>query len=211
MRIFFLWLKKNFSWVFVIFGLTVILIPVVLYFHKFGFGLWDSHEDWAMMGDFFAGTLGPIITAFSLIFLGLQVKEQTSQRKAGEVSRRCHESVVDIKMYIEKTKEKLPGRVDANLADSAREIFRIEEGLSNEDLDEVIRVFVRDNISLFNSWCMVDQELRFLKREDFAQYQRMHRYILSHIDAKDLIGLEKIRVNSIGGEKNSVIYPEFSG
>ena len=39
-------------------------MPIVLYAYKFGIGLWDSNADWAAMGSYFGGVLGPLIFNF---------------------------------------------------------------------------------------------------------------------------------------------------
>lgn len=56
--------------------------PVVFYFSKFGLGLWEKNEDWAYLGSFFGGVLGPAFTLMSVVLLIMTLKETQSANKA---------------------------------------------------------------------------------------------------------------------------------
>jgi uncharacterized membrane protein len=49
--------------------LFIITLSIGTYIHKFGFGYWEKPEQWGVLGDFFGGTLNPILAFASLIFL----------------------------------------------------------------------------------------------------------------------------------------------
>lgn len=63
-------MKKWFGFLF-----AICVTPVFLYVHKFGFGLWEKNEDWAYLGSFFGGVLGPAFTLMSVVLLVLTLKE----------------------------------------------------------------------------------------------------------------------------------------
>lgn len=44
-------------------------IPIGFYGWKFGIGLWETNEEWANLGSFFGGVLGPIFTLISVLLL----------------------------------------------------------------------------------------------------------------------------------------------
>jgi len=44
-------------------------VPISIYIHKFGIGLWKNHQDWAHLGSFFGGVLSPVFTFISTILL----------------------------------------------------------------------------------------------------------------------------------------------
>lgn len=56
-----------------LYALFFILIstPMILYIHKFGFGLWNSHTRWGELGSFFGGVFGPLFSLISIIILSL--------------------------------------------------------------------------------------------------------------------------------------------
>ncbi len=66
------------------FGLlaAVTCIPVGVYAYNFGIGFWNTNEDWAYLGTFFGGVLGPILTFASVLLLILTLKETQSANKA---------------------------------------------------------------------------------------------------------------------------------
>lgn len=53
----------------VLFCLAAVASTVYLYYHKFGFGLWEKPSQWANLGDFFGGVLNPIFSFSSIVLL----------------------------------------------------------------------------------------------------------------------------------------------
>lgn len=47
----------------------LVFLPIVFYCWKFGVGLWETNEEWANLGSFFGGVLGPIFTLISVLLL----------------------------------------------------------------------------------------------------------------------------------------------
>ncbi|QUM84594.1 hypothetical protein [Moritella sp. 28] len=69
---------------FFIFLTALVIAATSLYVYKFGFGLWDDHEDWAFLGAFFGGIFGPIFTLASVYLLVLTLNE-TKKSNAEQV------------------------------------------------------------------------------------------------------------------------------
>ncbi len=70
-------LKKNWQHiVLVVLFWGALIGPVALYGYVFGFGLWDSNEDWARMGSAVGGLYAPILSLFTFMLLGLQLHRQ---------------------------------------------------------------------------------------------------------------------------------------
>ncbi|KOE05687.1 hypothetical protein ACS82_00760 [Vibrio parahaemolyticus] len=58
--------------------LVLILLPVASYIHVFGFGFWTTSTEWAELGGFFGGVLGPILSFVSILILWLSLKQSTT-------------------------------------------------------------------------------------------------------------------------------------
>lgn len=76
--------EDGFSRTVKVFGsITVVLSVVVigLYFFQFNDKLSTNQEDFALFGDFLAGTLTPILTFFTIVLLIMSIKYQVSELK----------------------------------------------------------------------------------------------------------------------------------
>ncbi|TCW22127.1 hypothetical protein [Vibrio crassostreae] len=65
------------------FGLLICITctPIIFYVYQFGVGFWRNNEDWAYLGTYLGGVLGPILTFASVILLLLTLKETRSANK----------------------------------------------------------------------------------------------------------------------------------
>ncbi|MDM5125111.1 hypothetical protein [Aeromonas rivipollensis] len=55
-------------------------IPVILYTFKFGVGLWETHDDWSLMGSALGGIYGPITSITTCVILFVQIKAQREDK-----------------------------------------------------------------------------------------------------------------------------------
>lgn len=69
---------------------VVALLPGFFYWVRWGFGLWQSHDDWSTMATYFSGFYGPILTAISISFVALQIKVQTKESKVKNLQEEFH-------------------------------------------------------------------------------------------------------------------------
>ncbi|PKG80057.1 hypothetical protein CXF80_18110 [Shewanella sp. Actino-trap-3] len=165
----------------VVIGCSIALIlPITLYIYKFGFGLWDKHSDWALMGSYFGGVVGPIITSISIVFLGYQLREQLIQRKSENLEK-------DILHLIPKLS-------DALREESFNSALRIsallyKEKIASDDSEgakEVINNLVESYFKQFNIWLSVDSNYRELAKVNFPRYKNVSLYLLSECELEDL-------------------------
>ncbi len=66
-------------WIITLVGVST--IPPIFYLCQFGFGLWDKNEDWAHLGSFFGGVLGPAFTFMSVLLLVETLEETRKSNK----------------------------------------------------------------------------------------------------------------------------------
>lgn len=60
---------------FIIFG-VILFLPIAIYAHKFGLGVWSAHEDWADMGSALGGIYAPILSVLTLYVIYRQLRLQ---------------------------------------------------------------------------------------------------------------------------------------
>ncbi len=71
-------LKKNWQHiVLVVLFWGALIGPVTLYGYVFGFGLWDSNEDWARMGSAVGGGMPLYCRYLHLYYLGCSCTDKT--------------------------------------------------------------------------------------------------------------------------------------
>ena len=85
-------------------------VPAILYLNQFGFGLWEKHEDWAFLGAFFGGVLGPLFTFITVLLLIMTLRETKKANKTQlEIANKQYfdsilfNSITAIKQSIEHT------------------------------------------------------------------------------------------------------------
>ncbi len=70
-------MKYNWQhWVIVLIFWGGVLAPVGIYTYQFGFGIWDSNQDWANMGSAIGGLYTPILSFFTIFIIGMQLWRQ---------------------------------------------------------------------------------------------------------------------------------------
>lgn len=82
--------KSGMFWLSVI---LVISIPILLYIYNFGIGLWDTDQQWANLGSYFGGVLGPVLSFVSIILLWFSL---VSTQSEGRESIRLLEKQVNL-------------------------------------------------------------------------------------------------------------------
>ncbi|UPW20554.1 hypothetical protein M0C34_09975 [Agarivorans sp. TSD2052] len=170
--------------------LALVFVPTGLYTYKFGIGLWNSHEDWARMGGFFGGVVGPLITGFSLIFLGLQLKEQLVQRKMELIDKKSSHYEKDISALIPKlalSLENVKFKGGLKFTNLKYEIH--EKAGECEKANQLVEEFVESFFQIFNIWASIDNNYRELARIDYQRYRALTFYILIECELEDLYHL----------------------
>lgn len=75
-------MKKKIEFMFWTVILVLILLPVISYIYVFGFGFWSTSTQWAELGGFFGGVLGPILSFISILILWLSLKQSANDSQS---------------------------------------------------------------------------------------------------------------------------------
>jgi len=86
----------------VIFWLTILLLPIILYTSKFGYHLSEDHQQWAEFGSAISGIYSPIIAFLALLILVGQFKSQVSLNKHQYDQTYIQTTREEINYFIEK-------------------------------------------------------------------------------------------------------------
>lgn len=187
----------------------VIALPIATYLYQFGFGIWSSHEDWGIMGSYFGGILGPIITSISLAFLAVQIRAQTNQRSEEAALHVCSECESDITSYIPKVKEFIQNsenseKIEQVLSERKR---RIEAG-DAEGAVSAVRAYVNENFAAVSMWVQIDASLRTMQRLKMYKFKRMRTLLFSEIDIEHLVLLDSIREGITAKGEPTCLFPD---
>ena len=112
-----------------IIGILVSAAPIISYIYTFGFSISKNHEIWAQSGDFFGGTINPILGFLSflalLITISIQIKDHGATIQELEETKNIHlqQSVIFAAQNNEIIKDKYEKRFFQliNLTNSAEE------------------------------------------------------------------------------------------
>lgn len=85
----------------------IVIAVAFLYFQEFHGDISSKHDVWGQFGDFFGGTLNPILSFLSLIALVFTVALQSRQLEL------AHEELQNSKAELEATREELKRSADA--------------------------------------------------------------------------------------------------
>ncbi len=90
-------------------------MPILFYIYRFGFGIWDEHSDWALMGSALGGLYTPILALLTLAVLvkQLQIQSQSRNYEQREASRKLVFGMVE--KFAQKIEERLDDELRHNL------------------------------------------------------------------------------------------------
>ncbi|MFM2590992.1 hypothetical protein [Vibrio sp. TBV020] len=63
-----------------------LISPITFYIYTFGFGIWESNDDWGQMGSAIGGLYTPILSLFTFMLLGLQLYRQNQVDHHNQIS-----------------------------------------------------------------------------------------------------------------------------
>ncbi|MFC1503451.1 hypothetical protein ACFL53_03755, partial [Pseudomonadota bacterium] len=196
--------KINISLTFSLLVFSVVLLPIITYGYKFGFGFWDSHEDWGYMGSYFGGVMGPIMTSLSLFFLAWQIREQLIQRKlefTNQKSNQCEKDILNITPKLAQVLNDVNFTSTIKVAmASYDEKYKLQG--ADEARDEV-KMLVETYYKEFNLWLSIDVNFRGLASIDYTRYKKLTYYMLSECELEGLYYLNKVS-NRLSNESNTL-------
>ncbi|MEP0357364.1 hypothetical protein [Paraglaciecola sp.] len=118
------------------------LAPILAYAYKFGFGVWESNEDWAHMGSAIGGLYAPLFALFTLLIL---VKQFLHQRDFGVYQQR-EASRKNVFEMVDRYSQKL----DSMLTDDLKEKLRLLAEL--ESYNTQVSSLKSDLLDVFTVW-----------------------------------------------------------
>ncbi|MPW31026.1 hypothetical protein F9L16_18740 [Agarivorans sp. B2Z047] len=145
------------------------------------------------MGSFFGGVVGPLITGFSLIFLGLQLKAQLVQRKMELTDKKSSHYEKDISALIPKlalSLETMDYKAGLRFTNLMYE-KHLEAG-EDKKAKQLLEDFVESFFQNFNIWASIDNNYRELAKIDYQRYRALTFYILIECELEDLYHLNLI-------------------
>jgi uncharacterized membrane protein len=187
--------------------LAIVITPIALYVKQFGFGLWENHDDWAKMGDFFGGVLGTILTTISIVFLAVQIREQSKVR-ANELSNTISlECEHDVRLYTEKVSLVLSEKtVTAILLQTIMNHDALIKENKLEEAKKLIQTYISDNLELSSAWIQVDSSMRKLYELDIRRYLRLRNHVISVMDMGHISFMDSLVSVFSGKEKSSSLF-----
>ena len=154
---------------------ALFLLPLVLYLYKFGFGLWDKHEQWAEMGSFFSGIYSPIIAFIALLILLGQAIAQGSLNQHQYDQTYIQENRKDLDFYIDKMENQLSKMTESREIVSdvlIRNIFCLnQEQLRSKEGKALTAAFYLKYRSTFSIWVSIYPILDGLASNDNYPYE----------------------------------------
>jgi hypothetical protein len=190
-------------------SLFTLIIPVALYIYQFGFGLWEDNADWANMGSYFGGVLGPLITSFSLLFLGYQIHLQVKDKRQESNDKLCSLFETDIMAFLPKLAGELSNiHFKEDLKSHLNEHKKLVEAGYRSDAETFIRSYISKQIRVHTMWVQIDASMRHLKERNDFRFRRMRAYILSECEVEDLAALDAVRTALPGASSSNCMFPE---
>jgi hypothetical protein len=74
-------MNKTLSVILIILTLILLSIPIYFYYLNFGLGFWKTSTQWAELGSFFGGVLGPLLSFISIIILWISLKSSDKSNR----------------------------------------------------------------------------------------------------------------------------------
>ena len=201
-------MKKLLTGLILLILVSLISLPIILYINQFGFGVWDKHEDWARMGSYFGGVVGPIITTISLLFLGWQIGVQTKQRKEENTLHVCAECETDINNYLPKIIEfvSTAEKIETIKLVLAKNKYLVENG-QQEEATEMIKDYISTELAICSMWFHIDACLRTLQKSKMYKFKRMRTRIFSEVEIEFIAYLEGIRMATTNSKTETCLFP----
>ncbi len=186
-------MNKVFKICVVILGVLILTLPIYLYINQFGIGVWKEHQEWGVMGSYFGGVMGPLITSISIVFLGYQIREQRLQRNLEFIGRQSRQHEKDLLNLIPKLStilksEPFYSSVKFTMINYDKKVYLGDrEGAKNE-VKKLVKSYFRE----FHVWLAIDLNYRDLAKVDYSRYKKVTYYLLSECELECLHYLNKV-------------------
>lgn len=134
----------------------VLVLPTIIYAYQFGFGLWESNQEWAEMGSAIGGLYTPILSILTLIVLVKQLQLQKSMHKH---EQRIISRDISFEM-VEKYAVKIESMFTQEVVDDLVRLANLKKGASESDK------LKSKHLDIFTLWATVHVSLKNYKRQE---------------------------------------------
>ncbi|MFA0570177.1 hypothetical protein BTO01_23125 [Vibrio jasicida] len=184
---------KNYKlilWIsFTVVSLLSLVSPVYFYYQRFGFGLWKEHQDWAHLGSFFGGVLGPLVTLISVLYLGFQFREQVKQNKRDFVNRRCELLLNEAKESALVLSECFK---DRGFVEELKKEAKSYNNISDDKSKEKAKLYTKENHKAYYEFVALEIAMMELLELDYRSYETMKFRIMARCDFHGMGALNRI-------------------
>ncbi|BCS95463.1 hypothetical protein DSLASN_10950 [Desulfoluna limicola] len=148
-----------------------IFLVLFTYVKQFGFSLSPSHSRWAEFGSFFGGVIGSILAFSTLLYLALQIKQQTKEYRDSRIESEIKQREDSILMYLTMLHAKLFEK-DSMLGYPLSElILDIHDNEIKYEESTIIKIGLSARAEALVMWTNISGYLSFIKARNENRYQ----------------------------------------
>ena len=139
--------------------------------NQFGLNLSTDLSRWAEFGSFFGGTLGPILAFPSLIYLAIQIQQQTKEYRDARIESEIKQREDSISLYLAMLHQKLfvnDPTLGFPISDLILKISN-DKNLKNKN-SELCRIGLSARAETLVMWANIAGYLSFIKSKNECRY-----------------------------------------
>ncbi|MEN0678902.1 hypothetical protein [Plesiomonas shigelloides] len=123
-------MQKALVWIIVLILSSIVVMPIGFYAHTFGFGIWEKHNDWGVMGSALGGIYTSIFALLTLLILiGQTIFQLQAHRYSSDMIY-----ISDNKDEYNELFDKLSQLLSDNSFNAQTALLNIVENTKNEEL-----------------------------------------------------------------------------
>ncbi len=192
-----------------IIAVIMLSTPIIAYFCRFGVGFWSEHEEWAHLGSFFGGVLGPMVTLLSVVYLSLQLKLQNLEfvtRQNESLEREVTRQNESLEREVKEAELLFSTYLEENNFD---EIISTEyeryKNINDEEKKKQANLFLKNNRKVLNLFLLLEEALINLYERDYQRYQKFKKNMIGLIDIESYAKLNNIVSFKVGEQKTAAL------
>ncbi|WP_368485841.1 hypothetical protein ABZP26_17840 [Pseudoalteromonas sp. SD03] len=159
----------------------VLALPIVAYSYQFGFGLWESNQEWAEMGSAIGGFYTPILSILTLVVL---VKQFQLQKNMHKHEQRVISRDISFDM-VEKYAVKIESMFTQEVVDDLVRLAELEKG------DPEAGKLKSKHLDIFTLWATVHAFLKNYKKQEPTMIIDLASIAVLHLTFNMCVTLEQ--------------------
>ncbi|MGF1718293.1 hypothetical protein L4D08_25910 [Photobacterium chitinilyticum] len=141
---------------------VILLLPILSYMYKFGFGLWEKPDEWSDLGGYIGGVYTPILSLITLAVISIQIFIQHQQHQHSLIQHQ-EEQIKEYLLALEHALDVIVGET------SSRDfLVGLLRDISQTDIKdipaELVMNFNHLNHRIYSMWCEVMTSLLVLEK-----------------------------------------------